>query len=154
MSNLEKFSKNMDTIIGYTHWRLWAPDLDLVQSEYLRNDLLYSVFTPFMYTYLEFLIRSMTESYGNAPWSDNSEYNKVYHSMNLVKLAINENQDKPELLSELENVKKYFKHSKGLEGGANRNGVSHAVTVARDWSKEDFEQLIEDIAKLSPFSGQ
>lgn len=56
----------MDTFIGYAHRRLWAPDLALVQSEYLRNDLLYSVFTPFMYTYLEFLIRSMTESYAYA----------------------------------------------------------------------------------------
>lgn len=145
---------DIDVILDYAHFWNWAPDWNVVKDIYSRIPESYSVLTPFAYSYLEELIRSTTSEYG-IPFLDRNgkKYNfKV--GMGLIKLAKDENLDKPEYVALLDKTKKYFQYA--YEDPADENGrnkVVHGHLHPRFWSKEEFEQLIHDIAELSPFAG-
>lgn len=51
-------------ICKYAHMWNWVPDWDIVQQIYKTYPDSYSILTPFVYTYLEELIRSTTSEYG------------------------------------------------------------------------------------------
>ena len=71
-----------------------------------------------------------------------------------MKLAIDENRNKqPEYVVLLEEIKGYFSDSTALDEGDNRNSVVHGYMHPRFWSKESFEKLINDISRLSKYSG-
>ena len=50
-------------------------------------------------------------------------------------------------------MKKYFKDSTPDDSGNNRNSVAHGYMHSRFWTKESFEELIHDIARVSKHSG-
>ena len=145
---------DIDVILDYAHFWNWAPDWNVVKDIYSRIPESYSVLTPFAYSYLEELIRSTTSEYG-IPFLDRNgkKYNfKV--GMGLIKLAKDENLDKPEYIALLDKAKKYFQYTYEYPADENgRNKVVHGHLHPRFWSKEEFEQLIHDIAELSPFAG-
>ena len=72
--------------------------------------------------------------------------------MKLINLAIKENSENKELVDLLEEYKKYFERSTRLDEGDNRNSVNHGYTYPIQWTKENFEELIKDIARLSEFN--
>ena len=69
----------------------------------------------------------------------------------LIRLAIEENSENKELVDLLEEYRKYFKKSTIFDEGDNRNSVSHGYTHPILWTKENFEELVKDIARLSDF---
>ena len=69
----------------------------------------------------------------------------------LINLAIEENSENKELVDLLEEYRKYFKSSTIFDEGDNRNSVSHGYTHPILWTKENFEELVKDIARLSDF---
>jgi len=74
--------------------------------------------------------------------------------MDLIQLAIEENKQKrPEFVSVLEEIRYYYFNSKSSDEGDNRHGVAHGYMHPQFWSKESFERLIHDIARLSKFGG-
>lgn len=73
--------------------------------------------------------------------------------MKLINLAIQENEDKDkELLKLLEEYKKYYRKIKITDIGDNRNSVIHGIIHPDSWSKESFENLIHDIARISKYA--
>ena len=72
--------------------------------------------------------------------------------MKLTDLAIKENSENKELVDLLEEYKKYFESSTMLDEGDNRNSVNYGYTHPIQWTKENFEELIKDIARLSEFN--
>lgn len=108
--------------------------------------------TPFAYSYLEELIRTMTSDYlYPIGYIENGKVRKKIVGYRLVELAIEENDDN-ELKILLENIKKYFKQSEMTNRGDNRNSVDHAYIHPNVWDKESFENLIHDIANLSKYA--
>ena len=74
--------------------------------------------------------------------------------MDLIKLAIKENREKkPEFVNILKEIKIYYYDSKSSDEGDNRHSVAHGYMHPRFWSKESFEKLIHDNARLSKFAG-
>ena len=145
---------DIDVILDYAHFWNWAPDWNVVKDIYSRIPESYSVLTPFAYSYLEELIRSTTSEYGIPFLNRNGKKNDFKVGMGLIKLAKEENADKPEYIALLDKAKKYFQYT--YEDPAEENGrnkVVHGHLHPRFWSKEEFEQLIHDIAELSPFAG-
>ena len=145
---------DIDVILDYAHFWNWAPDWNVVKDIYSRIPESYSVLTPFAYSYLEELIRSTTSEYGIPFLDRNGKKNNFKVGMGLIKLAKEENADKPEYIALLDKAKKYFQYT--YEDPAEENGrnkVVHGHLHPRFWSKEEFEQLIHDIAELSPFAG-
>lgn len=145
---------DFETILDYAHFRNWAPDWNVVKDIYSRIPESYSVLTPFAYSYLEELIRSTTSEYGIPFLDRNGKKNNFKVGMGLIKLAKEENTDKPEYIASLDKMKKYFMYE--YEDPADENGrnkVVHGHLHPRFWTKEEFEQLIHDIAELSPFAG-
>ena len=145
---------DFETILDYAHFRNWAPDWNVVKDIYSRIPESYSVLTPFAYSYLEELIRSTTSQYGIPFLDRNGKKNNFKVGMGLIKLAKEENTDKPEYIASLDKMKKYFMYE--YEDPADENGrnkVVHGHLHPRFWTKEEFEQLIHDIAELSPFAG-
>ena len=145
---------DFETILDYAHFRNWVPDWHVVKDIYSRIPESYSVLTPFAYSYLEELIRSTTSEYGIPFLDRNGKKNNFKVGMGLIKLAKEENTDKPEYIASLDKMKKYFMYE--YEDPADENGrnkVVHGHLHPRFWTKEEFEQLIHDIAELSPFAG-
>lgn len=138
-----------DEIIKYAHFWNWGPDWGVAKDIYKTFPNSYSALTPFAYSYLEELIRSTTSEYGLV-------YINRRHKVGiaLINLAITENKvKKPEYVSFLEELKEYYYDSKITDEGNNRNSVAHGYIHPRFWSKESFEKLILDIARLSKYSG-
>lgn len=138
-------------IQNYTHFWRWLPDWSIVEKIYKTFSDSYSVLTPFAYAYLEELIRTLTSDYAlPLKDKDGNEINKKV-GIKLINLAIQENQD-VELLKLLEEYKKYFGKIKITDKGDNRHGVNHGIIHPDAWSKESFENLIHDIARISKFA--
>lgn len=148
------FIKDVDEIINYAHMWNWVPDWDIVKTIYNHYPDSFSVLAPFAYTYLEEMIRSTTSEYGRELLDGNGKPKKRKVGKALMKLAIDENRNKqPEYVVLLEEIKGYFSDSTALDEGDNRNSVVHGYMHPRFWSKESFEKLINDISRLSKYSG-
>lgn len=145
---------DFETIGDNAHWRNWAPDWDVVQRIYEQFPESYSVLTPFAYTYLEELIRSTTSEYGRV--AVDSKGNIIAQrkvGKELIKLAIKENNSNNDYIVLLSKTKeKYFKTSEKYDKGDNRNSTMHGYMHPRFWTKDSFEELIHDIALLSPYA--
>ncbi|MBK7428269.1 MAG: hypothetical protein IPI60_15250 [Saprospiraceae bacterium] len=147
-------SESFDEIIQYSHFWNWAPDWQVVKEIYEIFPESYSVLSPFAFSYLEELIRSITSEYGRDIYDDNGAPKKRRVGIRLLHLAIDENKQKShELISLLEELKRYFSTSRSTDVGDNRNSVLHGYMHPRFWSAESFEKLIFDISRLSKFSG-
>ena len=71
----------------------------------------------------------------------------------LINLAISENRDTPEYNKILKTIKeKYYKPSSEFDKGNNRHSTLHGYMHPDSWTKESFEELIQDIATLSKYS--
>lgn len=146
--------EDIDTILGYAHFWNWVPDWNVVREIYSRIPESYSVLTPFAYSYLEELIRSTTSEYGMPFLDCNGKKNTFKVGMGLIKLAKEENADKPEYVALLDKMKRYFMYEYDDPTEENgRNKVVHGHLHPRFWGKDEFEQLIHDIAELSPYAG-
>ena len=145
---------DFETILDYAHFWNWAPDWNVVKDIYSRIPESYSVLTPFAYTYLEEMIRSTTSEYGMPLFDREGKPNYFKRGKKLINLAIAENADKKEYVELINKIKKYFMYiSDDLHDENGRNNVLHGYLHPRFWSKEAFEQLIHDIAELSPYAG-
>ncbi|GAA4454238.1 hypothetical protein GCM10023189_20440 [Nibrella saemangeumensis] len=145
---------SFEEIMQYAHFWNWVPDWQVVKEIYNAHPESYSVFTPFAYSYLEELIRSMTSEYGVEILDKDGLPSVRKVGTRLINLAIEENKNKStELIALLEELKVYFSTSKRTNFGDNRNSVAHGYMHPRFWSKDSFEKLILDIARLSKFSG-
>ena len=144
-----------EEIMQYAHFWNWVPDWNEAQKIYKAFPNSFSVLSPFAYSYLEELIRSTTSEYGRELYDDKGQPSKNRKvGMKLVNLAIVENKEsKPELVSILEEIKGYYYNSKITDEGDNRHSVAHGYMHPRWWSKESFEKLIFDIARISKYSG-
>lgn len=152
MSN--SISDSFEEIMLYSHFWNWAPDWQVVQDVYKVFPNAFSVLTPFAYSYLEELIRSNTSEYGFEIYDKNGKPKKRNVGMDLIKLAIKENKHKkPEFVSILQEIQTYYYDSKRSDEGDNRHSVAHGYMHPRFWSKESFEKLIHDTARLSKFAG-
>lgn len=140
-------------ICKYAHGWNWVQDLDIVQKIYNTYPESYSVLTPFAYTYLEELIRSTTSEYGMELLDENGNPKYRRTGKKLIKLAKKENKNKTEYISLLNELEHYFDDSSSFDRGDNRNSVNHGYMHPRFWTKESFEQLIHDIARISKFAG-
>lgn len=145
-------NEDFETIIKYSHFWNWAPDLQLLKKIYLKFDNSFSILTPFLYSYLEELVRTLTSDYGRYLADENGNSMKHLVGYKLIELAIIENIENTRLISILEQTKKYFNSSSAYDEGNNRNSVQHGYMHSRYWSKESFEELIHNIAILSEFS--
>lgn len=145
--------KAFKIIFNYAHFWNWLPDLDIVQKIYQVFPDSYSVLTPFMYSYLEEIIRTTTSEYGIVAFDKNNKRksNRAV-GLNLIKLALEENSDDSELVGLLNEAKCFFKTSSEFDRGENRNSVQHGYMHPRFWKQENFENLIHFIAKFSPFA--
>lgn len=147
-------NESIDEIMLYSHYWNWAPDWHIVREIYEAFPNSYSVLSPFAYSYLEELIRSMTSDYGIEILNKDGTPRRRKVGTKLIDLAIEENKQKSkELLSLLEELKNYFSTSQVTDNGNNRNSVVHGYMHPRFWSDESFEKLIYDIARLSKFAG-
>lgn len=143
-----------EEIIQYAHFWNWAPDWEVAKKIYQTFPNSYSVLTPFAYSYLEELIRSTTSEYGKELYDKNGILKtKRKVGMSLIKLAINENKEyNLNYTSILNEIKEYYYNSNRTDEGDNRHSVSHGYMHPRFWTKESFEKLIFDIAKLSKYA--
>lgn len=144
--------EDFDEIMEYAHFWNWAPDWSIVKEIYMKFPDSYSILTPFAYTYLEEMIRTTTTDYGVPPFDRDGQPNKVRVGMSLIALAIDENKGNTEYIKALESIKKHFKYQVISNDQNGRNRVMHGHIHPRFWSKEAFESLIYEIAKLSKFS--
>ena len=142
--------KDFSEIANYAHMWHWLPDWTIVEEIYKTFPDSYSVLTPFAYTYLEELIRSLTSDYIKPIQDKNGKSNKRV-GMKLINLAISENDDE-ELINMLQEYKKYFDVVKETDIGDNRNSVNHGIIHPNTWTKKSFEKLIHDIARISKFA--
>lgn len=138
--------RDFDIIISNSHVYNWAPDLQIVREIYEEHDESFAVLTPFMYTYLEELIRSFTPEYGMEITKPQRKTGR-----HLLELASKENENKPKLTSLLNELRKYYSASTSEDCGNNRNSVMHGYMHPRYWTKKSFEQLVHDIARLSRY---
>lgn len=143
---------DFNEILEYAHWRNWAPDIVLMKEIYRQFDDSYSILTPFAYCYLEELIRTTTSEYGRELLDKNGNPKKRKLGISLINLAQEENKDNIEYVELLQEIKDYFKTSTPLDSGNNRNSVNHGYMHSAFWTKESFEKLIHDIARLSKYS--
>lgn len=142
--------KDFSEIANYAHMWHWLPDWTIVEDIYKIFPDAYSVLTPFAYTYLEELIRSLTSDYIKPIQDKDGKSNKRVE-MKLINLAISEN-DNEELINMLQEYKKYFGVIKETDRGDNRNSVNHGIMHPNTWTKESFEKLIHDIARISKYA--
>ena len=142
-----------EEIMQYAHMWNWVPDWGVAKEIYQSFPNSYSVLTPFAYSYLEELIRSTTSEYGKELYDNNGMLmSKRKVGMSLIKLAINENKENTSYNSILNEIKEYYYSSKGSDEGDNRHSVAHGYMHPKFWTKESFEKLIFDIAKLSKYA--
>jgi hypothetical protein len=149
------FSEDIQTILDYSHFWNWAPDWAVVRDIYASFPESYSVLTPFAYTYLEELVRSRTTSYGMSNPTDRRGNIRGHSTgQTLFNLAKRENADDAAFVTLVgELYEKYYGSSGEFDRGDNRNSTMHGYMHPRYWTKESFEDLIHDIARLSPYSG-
>ena len=70
----KNLKKDFSEILEYAHMWNWAPDLFIVEKIYDEVPNSFSVLTPFLYVYLEELVRSMTKNqYGVRLDDENSK---------------------------------------------------------------------------------
>ncbi len=143
--------KDFEELIGYSHCWNWSPDLSIVKKIYNQFPDSYSVLIPFIYSYLEELIRSTTSEYGRELVDKNGKEIKRQVGKALIELAIKENED-PGYIALLNQIKEYFCSSKSTDCGDNRHSVAHGYMHPRYWSEESFAKLIHDIAKVSKYA--
>jgi hypothetical protein len=149
----KSISESFDEIILHSHMWSWGPDWLVVQDVYEAFPNSFSVLTPFAYSYLEELIRSNTSEYGVEIYNEKGDAKKRNVGIDVIKLAIKENKQKsPEFVSLLNEVKRYYYNSTRSDEGDNRHSVAHGYMHPKFWSKESFEKLIKDIARLSKFA--
>lgn len=139
-------------IMDYAHFWNWAPDWVVVQEVYQKVTNSFSVLTPFAYAYLEELIRTTTSEYGIEILDASNNPKKRKVGIGLINLAISENSSNLNYIALLKKVKSYFKDSRPVDGGDNRNNVVHGYMHPRFWEKESFERLLHDIAALSKYA--
>ena len=146
-------SDSFDEIILHAHYWNWTPDWGVVMDIYETFPNSFSVLSPFAYAYLEEMIRTTTSEYGVELFDERGTPKKRKVGMDLVKLAIEENKkSKPDYVIILEEIKSYYMNSSRSDEGDNRHSVAHGYMHPRFWSKESFEKLIYDIARLSRFA--
>ena len=144
---------DFDIICQYTHIWNWEPDWTIVRDVYLQFPDSYSILTPFAYTYLEELIRSTTSEYGIPFLDKEGKTNHFKVGLKLISLALDENKENLPYITLLEKAKKHFKyHLNDLYEENGRNKVLHGHLHPRFWSKDQFENLIHDIAEMSPYA--
>ncbi len=143
---------SFEEIMNYAHFWNWLPDWNIVQKIYNESPNSYSVLTPFAYSYLEELIRSATSEYGIEILDENYKPRNRKTGIDLINIAINENRSNVEFVLILKEMKQYFIKSQPTDSGNNRNGVDHGYLHSRFWTKDSFEKLICDIARISKFS--
>ena len=143
---------DLDVIWGHSHYWNWSPDWLVVKEVYEKVPAAYSVLMPFAYSYFEEMIRSTTSEYSCPLFDRNGDPVKVKVGMALINMAIEENKENSEYVALLEKAKKYFKYTENSTDENGRNRVMHGRVHPRFWSQEDFENLIHDIAEMSPFS--
>lgn len=97
--------EDLETILDHAHFWNWAPDWSVVKDIYSRIPESYSVLMPFAYSYLEELIRSTTSEYGIPFLDRNGKKFNFKVGMSLIKLAKEENADKPEYVALLDKSK-------------------------------------------------
>lgn len=149
-----KVTDSFEQIIQHAHFWNWSPDWQVVKEIYDVFLNSYSVLSPFAYSYLEELIRSTTSEYGVEILDENGTPKRRRVGIRLINLAIEENKQKsPEFIGLLEEMKAYFSPSKKTDEGDNRNSVAHGYMHPIFWSKESFENIISDIAKISKYAG-
>lgn len=146
-------SDAFEEIMQYAHFWNWVPDWQVAKKVYEGFPNLYSVLTPFAYSYLEELIRSTTSEYGITTYDENGKPKMRKVGVRLINLAIEENKENLEYVKLLEEIKIYFSFSKPTDEGDNRNSVVHGFMHPKFWNKESFEKLVFDIASLSKFAG-
>jgi hypothetical protein len=147
-------SESFEEIIKYSHFWNWAPDWQVVKEIYEAFPNSYSVLTPFAYSYLEELIRSISSEYGIEILNEDGKIKKRRVGIKLINFTLEENKNSsPELLNLLEELKVYFSPSTRFDIGNNRNSVLHGYMHPKFWNKESFEKLIHDTARISKFSG-
>lgn len=139
-------------ILDYAHYWNWAPDWLIVKEIYQKIPDSYSILTPFAYSYLEEVIRSTTTEYGIEFLDEKGKPKRRRVGLGLIKLAKEENCEKTEYIKMLDELKKYFEESTYLDCGNNRSSVDHGYMHPRFWTKESFENLIHDIAKISKYA--
>lgn len=144
--------KAFSTIEDYAHMWNWLPDIDVACKIYEQFPNSFSVLTPFMYAYMEEVIRSTTSEYGIV-FLKNGKPSGRKTGISLIKLAIKENPEKEDYIAILNDVKNYFKGSNEHDKGDNRNSTLHGYMHAGYWTKDSFETLVKDIARLSPYAG-
>ncbi len=138
-------------IMNHSHFWNWAPDWQIAKEIYNTFPNAYSILSPFAYSYLEELIRTRTSHYGFELLDKNGLPRKRKVGLKLINLAINENQKDKEFINLLEELKPYFSSSKISDEGNNRNSVVHGYMHPRYWTQESFENLINDICRLSQY---
>lgn len=145
---------SFEEIILRSHFWNWGPDWEVVITIYKSFPNSYSVLFPFAYSYFEELIRSTTSEYGIEIYDKNGKPRKRKAGIDLIKLTIKENAtERPEYVAILKEVQKYYQNSSKSDQGDNRHSVAHGYMHPRFWSKESFEKLIQDIARISKYSG-
>lgn len=149
----EKILKAFDIIRDKSHFRFWAPDWILAKEIYESFPNSHSILTPFAYSYLEVVIRSMTTDYPKKLPNEDGELSARHLTgCKVIDLAVEENPEKTDLLSLLQISRKYFEKSKFIDIGDNRHSVAHGYLPPWYWKAETFEDLILHIAELSPFA--
>lgn len=143
---------DLDVMWGHSHYWNWSPDWLVVKEVYEKVPTAYSVLMPFTYSYFEEMIRSTTSEYSCPLFDRNGDPVKVKVGMALINMAIEENKENSEYVALLEKAKKYFKYTENSNDENGRNRVMHGRVHPRFWSQEDFENLIHDIAEMSPFA--
>lgn len=145
---------DFDEIMSYAHFWNWLPDWSLVKEVYLTYPNSYSILSPFVYAYLEELIRSTTSEYGIEILDEDGKPRKRRVGIELIKLAIEENKsENPELVTMLKKIEAYYLKSHATDRGDNRHSVAHGYMHPRFWEKESFESLVHDIALISKHAG-
>ena len=146
------FAQDMEIILQYAHYWNWLPDwivLQRVDSEFTDA---YSILTPFAYSYLEEMIRSTTSEYGIELLDKKGNPRRRKLGKGLISLAKQENNNNQEYIKILDKIKHHFNDSSIFDSGDNRNSVDHGYMHPINWTKDSFENLIHDIALISPFN--
>lgn len=148
MSIEEDFNKILETAHIYD----WKPDIQIAKEIYFKFPDSYSVLTPFFYSYLEETIRSTTSEYGKEIYNKDGTLKWRKTGIPLIELAINENIKNEEYVKLLKDLKTYFQPSASTDHGNNRASTIHGYMHSIFWTKENFEKLIHDIARLSKYA--
>ena len=98
------------------------------------------------------MIRSTTSEYGIEILDENGNEKRRNVGKKLIALAKRENENNSDYISLLNKVEYYFQDSSSSDNGNNRNSVNHGYMHSVNWTKESFENLIHDIAKIAPYN--